>query len=43
MLHKLKIWREVLHEKKKNSATLNQGKVLKTDSKLKTNSKFVSQ
>ena len=42
----LKIWREVLYENKKNKknyTTLNQGGVLKTDSKLKTNSKFVSQ
>ena len=29
-------------KKKKFSATLNKGSVLKTDSKLKTNSKFVS-
>ena len=30
-------------EKKKISPTLNQGRVLKTDSKLKNNSKFVFQ
>ena len=35
VLHKLKRWRDVLHEKKKkNFATLNQGGMLKNDSKL---------
>ena len=32
-----------MEKKKKFSATLNQGRVLKTDSKLKNNSKFVFQ
>ena len=32
-----------MKKKKKKSETLNQGGVLKTDSKLKNNSKFVSQ
>ena len=30
----LKRWRDVLHEKKINSATLNQGEMLENDSKL---------
>ena len=43
VFHKFENMERLLHEKKKNSTTLNQRKVLKTDLKLKNNSKFVFQ
>ena len=43
MFHKFENMERCPPWKKKNSATLNQGRVLKTNSKLKNNSKFVFQ